>query len=65
MSVQLVISIKSMSLSAELRQHSCYVPFNIDTSDKEDKEDVQPLYELPDGQVIKVWQTTSFTCFFS
>jgi actin-related protein len=32
----------------------CYVPFNIETSEKEDKEEVQPVYELPDGQVIKV-----------
>ncbi len=32
----------------------CYVPFNIETSEKEDKEEVQPWYELPDGQVIKV-----------
>ncbi len=33
---------------------SCYVPFNIESSEKEDKEDVQPMYELPDGQIIKV-----------
>lgn len=30
------------------------MPFNIETSEKEDKEEVQPLYELPDGQVIKI-----------
>jgi hypothetical protein len=41
------------------------VPFNIETSEKEDKEEVQPLYELPDGQVIKVGCSTQIASSFT
>ena len=37
---------------------SCFVPFNIDASEKEEKEDAPTLYEMPDGQILKVWGGT-------
>ena len=38
----------------DIKETICYVPFNVEASEKEEKDDSMPLYELPDGQVIKI-----------
>ena len=43
-----------MEVVKSIKESICYVPFNVEASEKEEKDDTQPLFELPDGQVIKI-----------